>query len=948
MTRACRSAAIALVLHLAAGVAFAEPAWAAALEARAATLDAPGFTAAVLRGGDLATHAGGFRDEGETEAMRPGDRFRLASVTKLYLAAAVLQLVDEGKLDLNETIDRYVGGVPHGDAITLRMLGRHESGLDDAIRQMPFHRALAAEPGRAWPAGELLRYALEPGPRSAPGEAWHYSNANSILLGLAVERATGRSWQDHVRTRILAPLGLTRTGFDAGPVDPRGYRYGKPDDPVGYGTDWFDATGWSAGWTGAAGSMTGDAADTARFLAALFGGDLLSEDGRAELIDFARTGDSGFFYGFHCHRVGVSGSDAVGFGHHGDVPGYSSSAVWLPESRTAFVVLANLSAELDKQTTATKLGEAALPTLARPGGAADRGVPAALEAAVRGIVGGSAVRRAAVVVVEDGRASEPLGAGSADGSGRFRAGSVSKLLTALLALRAEEAGVLSLDTAVLDLLPGSLEGPGAERVTLAHLLEHTAGLPGSSPAEYAADAPGLDPLDYVRERAPLRLRWAPGLHHSYANAGVTVAAAMVEAAWGAGFDALMRREVLGPLGMADTDFAGAGAVDAPPSFAADGQRVMPPWRMPVRPAGSVVTTAADLGRLLEALLADDGSFLSPAALVRLHEGRTSPVARAGGGAGVYGLGNFPYIANGRSLRGHWGRTEGYQASVAYLPGPPGVSGGGRGYVLLVDTADRAAVSRLRSALDGHATRGLPAAAPAASVGPAPDAVAGLYENASHDSVQRAWLFALLDARRLTPTPDGLAVAPALGGPPTAWTQTAPGLYRADGLAVASGATFQAGGDAFWADGESYRRVSAWSWWGRWTALASGLLAAAAAPLLWLLVVLVPPLRSALLLPATALGLAGLALLVLVGGFVGFHLGGDLSTIARLGRVGPASLTLLAASVLAPLALAAGLLGLAPRYRSRAAWALAAGLALPMAAAVVLLWSSGMIPCVSWA
>ena len=912
------------------------PAWPAALDARAATLDTPGFTAAVLRGGELTTHTHGSRDVDGLEPMQPGDRSRLASVTKLYLAAVVLQLVDEGVLDLDDPIDRYVDGVPDGDAITLRMLGRHTSGLDDAIRQMPFHRALAAEPGRVWGTDELLAYAFEPGPRHAPGEAWAYGNTNSILLALAVESATSKPWREHVRDRVLGPLNLTRTGFEADPVEPRGHRYGKPDDPVGYGDDWFDATGWSAGWTGAAGVMTGDAADTARFLAALFGGGLLSEAGRAELTRFEATEPgSGFFYGFHCHRVAVEGSDAVAYGHHGDVPGYSSSAVWLPEERTALVVLCNLSAELDKWTTATKLTEAALPTLVeRP---ADRGGSASLEAAVRGVVDASLIRRAAVVVVEDGRAGEPLRLGAPDDEDRFRAGSVSKLLTALLTLRAEHAGVLTLDTPVLDLLPGSLAGPGAGRVTLAHLLEHTAGLPGSSPAEYAADAPGLLPRDYVEERAPLRLRWEPGLRFSYSNGGVTVAAAAVEAAWGGDFDTLMRREVLDPLGMHDTDFGG----DAPPSYAADGERAMPPWRMPVRPAGGVVTTAADLGRLVEALLADDGSFLPPAAIARLHEGRTGPVGRAGGEAGVYGLGNFPYIADGHALRGHWGRTEGYQASVAYLPGT------GRGYVLLVDTADREAMSRLRAALDAHVTRGLPDPALAASVGPAPAAVAGLYENASHDSAQRAWLFALLDARRLSPTPEGLTVTPALGGAPTAWTRTGKNLYRAAGLPVSSGAAFATDGDNFWADGESYRRVSPLFWWGRWAALASGLLAAAAAPLALAVVLAIRPLRRAFLLPAGALALAGLCLLGLVGGFVSLHLLGDLSAIARLGRPGPASIALLVASVAAPLFLVAGVLALLPHRRRLGARLAAALLALPMAACLVLLAASGLVPLVSW-
>ncbi len=902
-----------------------------AVQERLVGLDAPGVTGAISRDGAVRAFAAGHRDESGRHPMRPGDRMRLASVTKLYLAAVVLQLVDEGKLDLNDSISEYVQGVPNGEHITLRMLGRHTSGLDDAIRQMAFHEAIAREPARIWTPAELMRYAFEPGPRHEPGEVWAYSNINSLLLALAVQRATGTGWRDHVRQRILEPLALNDTGFADLSVVARGYRYGKTDDPVSYGGEndhrWFDATGWSPSWTNAAGEMTGTAADTARFIATLFGGDLVSRASRAALTDFAPTQPGGdFLYGLHCHRIGS------GYGHHGDVPGYSSSAVWLPESNTAIVVLSNLSAELDKRSSASKLMSAALAALA------DQEVATQLEQ----IVEATAIQEAAAVVIREGQAGAPIG----DAARRYRIGSVSKLLTALLVLRAQEAGVLNLEDPVATYLPGVLTGDGADEVSLANLLEHTSGLAGSGPSEYAAHSPGLDPLQYVAQHRPFKLRWRPGLHYSYSNPGCTLAAAVVEKAWGGDFDELMRREVFEPLGMADTTFDAA----SPPSYHADGSTLASPWAMPVRPAGSAVSTASDMAKVVEMLVQDGGDFLPAESIARLERGETGLLADAGGGRGSYGLGSFAYAAGDQLLRAHWGKTEGFRATLAYDPQ------GATGYVLLVDTAADPDVHRLRRLLNDHVTRDLPEPEPPPSIGSAPHNISGLYVNHSHDGAQRGWLFALLDARRLTPTPNGLEVDPLWQGPPTSWTRVGDALYQARGLPVASGATATVNGIGYWIDGESYRRVPAWAYWCRVIILMAGL----AASLLAVAVLAVMLIRlgchrlrlrsanrPAMPIPPFALfAVAGIAYLMLLIGFVHFQLG-DLETIAQIGRVSPASLMILVASLTGPTATAAGLMLLWPYRRRRISMISGLTLALPLACLAILLATAGMVPSITW-
>ncbi|MEM9913866.1 MAG: serine hydrolase domain-containing protein [Planctomycetota bacterium] len=899
-----------------------------------AELDAPGATFALRHGQETRLGAAGFVDDEHQEPMPADARMRLGSVTKLYLAGVVLQLVDEGVLDLDHVISNYVDGVPNGDKITLRMLGRHTSGLDDAIRQMSFHERLAADPRKKWQTPALLKAAFDPGPRFEPGERWAYSNTNSILLGLAIEKATGRSWREHVRERFIEPLVLSNTGFDE-PTTARGYRYGKNEDPVGYGGvddhRWFDATDWSPSWAGAAGEMTGTAADTAVFIQALFGGDLLSKTTQAELADFRDTGDGQFFYGFHCHPVGRDFAIEA-WGHGGDVPGFSSSAVWLPESETAVVILANLSAELDKWSSASKLMEVALVALA----------DGRMGASLRQVIDETPIHEAAVVVIRDGQAGEPLG----DATRRYRVGSVSKLLTALLVLRAQEAGVISLNDPVVKFLPGVLSGNGAEDVTLAHLMEHTGGLAGSSPAEYAANIPGLDPSDYVTQRKPFALRWRPGLHYSYSNPGYTIAAAVVEQAWGDDFDELMRREVFEPLGMVDTTFEG----DSPPSFLADGQTSASPWYMPVRPAGSAITTAADLAKVVEMLLEDGGDFLTASSVERLERGETGLLAHAGGGSGSYGLGTFAYVADDHVLRAHWGKTEGFRATLAYDPS------GASGYVLLVDTAADRDVHRLRTLFNHEINRYTPEPEIPPSIGPSPVDVAGLYVNYSHDGEQRAWLFALLQASRLTPAPEGLRVDPLWFGSSTTWNRIDERLYQMDGLPVVSGATASIDGTAFWSDGESYQRTPEWSYWLQLFIMFAGIAASVFALVLFSFAILF---RVCLclkkrkmnavmngLLPLACFSIAGAAFLGLLMGFVLYQLG-DLAIIASIGRISFASLTILIASIAGPISTVAGLFVLWSNRRSRVSQLTGVVLGLPIASLSVLLIKYGMIPFISW-
>lgn len=586
------------------------------------------------------------------------------------------------------------------------------------------------------------------------------------------------------------------------------------------------------------------------------------------------------------------------------------------------------------------------------------------------ILSDSSIPGAAVVLVEDGRIAWQHYYGMADVAGRrpvnaetiFRAGSVSKNVVALLAMRLAEQRRVDLAMPVEDLLPPRAPGASwhaADPIRLVHLLEHTAGLAGSSYADYAANAVDVAPGEYVASVGELQLRWRPGAFYSYSNPGYTIAAHVIERLTGQDFDRLVRAEVFGPLGMDTASFRthGADAAQMAKSYDTRG-REQSVWAMRGRPAGALSATAQDLARLVELYVGRgttrDGIALLPLhAMQRIEQGESSLAAAAGVRYGSYGLGNFGFLVDGWVFRGHWGRTEGFQANLGYLPDT------GRGFVLMVNGSDRAATARLRSAIAAHLTRGLaPPQVPHDPTRQADARAGGWYVNATHDMPLRAWLFSLLEQRHIRSAGDALEVEEtgAAGSQVRRFVPAPGGGYAAADVPVATGALVEEQGRRYWVDGEAFEQVSWLQARGLYWLVISALLASAAACLLavakavaWALARMRgrparPP--GAWLLSFAAAGVGLLGTLAL---FVRYGLLGSAEDLHALGRTTPLSMLIAALSVLA----AAGSLGaLASTLRATwqrpgaalvAAWP--AGLAM---SGTALLWfANGWVPLMTW-
>ncbi|MEU8661279.1 serine hydrolase domain-containing protein [Actinoplanes philippinensis] len=205
------------------------------------------------------------------QPVPPDGRFRIASAGKTFTATVILQLAGEGRLRLDEPVERWLPGMVRGNGndgrrITVRHLLQHTSGLHDDIPDV----------GDFSPA-ELVARAMAYPPDGEPGAAWSYSNTGYILLDMIIERVTGRHWYDEVDRRIVRPLGLTGTSWPGNsPVMP------EPHARAYRATD--DVTGEPPADTGSA--IVSTTRDLNVFLRALFGGRLLRP---AQLAEMTRT-----------------------------------------------------------------------------------------------------------------------------------------------------------------------------------------------------------------------------------------------------------------------------------------------------------------------------------------------------------------------------------------------------------------------------------------------------------------------------------------------------------------------------------------------------------------------------------------------------------------------------------------------------------------------------------
>ena len=225
----------------------------------------------------------GVADKTTQAPMQTDSYMRIGSLTKTFTITALLQLVDQGKLRLDDPIAKYVAGVPSGDVITLRLLAQMQSGLVTYDGVPEFEAAFTADPQRTFTPTQLLSYALDKPLQFPPGTKYDYCNTNTVLLGLVVEKLSGQSLADYVSEHILVPLKLTHTSTPTTSAfpDPHPQGYTVIDGTERVTTDWNPSWAWSNG------NMISTLDDMRIWARTLSSGELLSEEMRYERFSSA-------------------------------------------------------------------------------------------------------------------------------------------------------------------------------------------------------------------------------------------------------------------------------------------------------------------------------------------------------------------------------------------------------------------------------------------------------------------------------------------------------------------------------------------------------------------------------------------------------------------------------------------------------------------------------------
>lgn len=349
--RSLKAAALAVALVAAPAVLKAAPCaeeLPPLLEAKMAELGVPGLIVRIdVPDGCQWTAALGFEDAGKTRPMRLDEHVRVGSVTKTFTGTVILQLVDEGKLGLDDPISKHFPGVPNGSAITIRQLLQMTSGLYNFSEGAAFNRALDSNPVKVWTIQQLLDLGFAGKPYFAPGGGFHYSNTNTVILGRLAETVTGEPLAELYRKRIFQPLGMTGTSLPADASlpkpSPRGYMYGTnvgttppACDAIKVGR--HDVTDASPSWTWAAGGAVSTLEDLTIWAKALALGTRIGPATQAERIRFRAAGSGPAAAGY-----GLAMADFFGvLGHDGNLPGFSTFVGYQPEKKATIIALANL------------------------------------------------------------------------------------------------------------------------------------------------------------------------------------------------------------------------------------------------------------------------------------------------------------------------------------------------------------------------------------------------------------------------------------------------------------------------------------------------------------------------------------------------------------------------------------------------------------------------------
>jgi D-alanyl-D-alanine carboxypeptidase len=320
-------------------------------------LGLPGICVLIRDSSGTWVGSGGMADIDKKIPMQPCHIVKTASLTKIFMATLTMKLVEEGTLQLDEKISKWLpesilGKIENADKCTLRNLLNHTSGIYDVIIDQDFYLAVLNKPDRKWTQEELLKFVYGKPAAFETGTTSGYSNTNTLLVSMIIDKVTGRPHADLLREKILAPLGLNNT-----------YYYWHDDLPLnGVAQGYFDLynngeienlsnynTGSGCGYTG----LYSTVYDLQTFIEALVRNKtLLKPESLNEMLKFADNIESRKYLGMGIFKDFIDGNfkdDEFAYGHRGRDLAYSADMFYFPNQDVTLTLLVNYGTDAESK-----------------------------------------------------------------------------------------------------------------------------------------------------------------------------------------------------------------------------------------------------------------------------------------------------------------------------------------------------------------------------------------------------------------------------------------------------------------------------------------------------------------------------------------------------------------------------------------------------------------------
>lgn len=304
----------------------------------------------VQQNGKTSTFAAGYANREQKQIMSSDTKLLSGSTGKTFVSAVLMQLVIEKRLSLDDPVAKWLGEetwyaqLPNASTLTIKNLAQHQSGIQRYEFKPEFINDLKNDPDRVWKPAELVAYILGDEPKFEAGKGFTYSDTNYILLGMVIEKVTGKPYYEVLETRILKPMGLNEIiPTDSRKIPGLAQGYVDEDDPLGFEgpmlEDGLAKYNLQFEWTG--GGLAFRTEDYAKWLTYFFSSKAFDLEGNEnQFYDLVDSPEIGGRYGIGFQELTLPKIGRT-YGHSGFFPGYFTLGVYLPDHKVAFAIQVN-------------------------------------------------------------------------------------------------------------------------------------------------------------------------------------------------------------------------------------------------------------------------------------------------------------------------------------------------------------------------------------------------------------------------------------------------------------------------------------------------------------------------------------------------------------------------------------------------------------------------------